>query len=146
MFSNVTIVNYQNRISRKIMALFSNVKTLKLIGHYESISAISDISSQLEGLELCDYSKKFDFYELNQYSFDSLSRLHFFSNRSLYMNGCDCESIKNIADLGLYLYEPMSEVLFSGFGIFSKLNSLTLFHEDIAEFSYFDLSYHTQLK
>lgn len=146
MFSNVTIVNYQNRISRKIMALFSNVKTLKLIGHYESISAISDISSQLEGLELCDYSKKFDFYELNQYSFDSLTRLHFFSNRSLYINGCDCESIKNIADLGLYLYEPMSEVLFSGFGIFSKLNSLTLFHEDIAEFSYFDLSYHTQLK
>ena len=140
-FSSIVLTNYQNHISDKEMLLFSSVASLTLIGHFDSISAIKRIARQLFSLELCDSSASFDFYELNDYSFDSLQRIHFFSNRVTYINGNDCNAIKNVNDLGLYLYDPDSEVLFINFDNFSRLKSLSLFHEYIVDFCFCDLNY-----
>lgn len=145
-FSNVTIVNFQNRISRKLMSLFTGLKSLTLIGNFESISSIKDISGQIVSLELCDYSKHFDFYELNRYEFTELDRLYLYSNRKVYINGYDCKSLTNVSSLGLHLYDPLSELYFDGFCEFSRLKSLSLFHEDASELDYRCLVDHSSLE
>ena len=145
-FSEVTVINFQNRISRKIMSMFANVKALKLIGYFESISSIRDISGQIEALEVCDYSKKFDFYELNRYEFNNLDRFNMYSNRQVYINGYDCNFLNNVSSLGLFLYDKYSEILFDGFDAFTKLKSFSLYYEDVAELDYNELAYKTPIE
>ena len=145
-FSEITILNFQNRISRKHMSLFTGLKSLTLIGNFESISSIKEITGQLASLVLCDYSKKFDFYELNRYQFTQLSRLHLYSNRQVYINGYDCEALKSISTLGLYIYDPMSELLFDGFTTFSNLKSLSIYHDDASQLDFNDLLIKTSLE
>ena len=144
-FSQVKIIYFQNRISRKIMSLFSGVKSLTLIGSFDSISCLKDISEEIVSLELSDNSGRFDFYEMNQYVFSSLERFHLFTNRNVYINGYDCVAIKDVRDLGLYCYDPLSEIIFDGFGEFLRLKSLSLYHEDVPEFNYNDLVNNTSL-
>lgn len=145
-FSKVTIINFQNRISRKIMSMFTGLKSLTLVGNFESISSIKEISGQIESLEVCDYSKKFDFYELNRYEFSKLDRFNMYSNRQVYINGCDCDSLNNVSSLGLYIYDQYSEILFDGFGSFTKLKSFSIYYEDVAELDYYELAYKTPLE
>ena len=128
------------------MLFRSGLKSLKLIGHFESISSIKEISGQIESLEVCDYSKKFDFYELNRYEFAKLDRFNMYSNRRVYINGCDCDSLYNVSCLGLYTYDKYSEILFDGFGAFTKLKSFSLYYEDVAELDYYELAYKTPLE
>ena len=127
------------------MSLFSGVKSLTLIGSFDSISCLKDISEEIVSLELSDNSGRFDFYEMNQYVFSSLERFHLFTNRNVYINGYDCVAIKDVRDLGLYCYDPLSEIIFDGFGEFLRLKSLSLYHEDVPEFNYNDLVNNTSL-
>ena len=144
-FSNVVITNFQNNINRKVINLFTGMKSLTLIGNFGTISSIRDITSQLTALELCDYGNRFDFYELNRYEFSNLLRLNLFSNRSLYINGFDCGAVSNITSLGLYLYDSMSELLFDGFGSFRNLKHFGLYHVDACELDYDELIMNTSL-
>ena len=145
-FSNVTIINFQNKTSRKLMTLFTGMKSLTLVGNFGSISSIRDITERLSSLEICDYSRKFDFYELNKYVFSELDCLNFYSNRSIYINGFDCGSFShNITTLGLYLYDSLSELLFDGFDSFENLKHFCLFHEDVPELDYSELLMNTSL-
>ena len=144
-FTELTIVGFQNRVNRKVLSLFSKTNSLNIVGCFDSISSLADISMQLTSLEICDHSDRFDFYEINKYPLDSLKRFQFFSNRSVYFSGCDCGALKNISDLGLFLYNPLSEIFFDGFGSFTNLKSFSLYHEDVAEVYYSDLAYHVSL-
>lgn len=141
----VTIVGFQNRTNRKLLSLFTEANDLAVIGNFNAISSVSDISNQLVSLVICDYSGKFDFYEMNRYPLDKLERFILFSRSKTYITGHDCSALQNIRELGLHLYNPMCEVLFDGFGNFTSLRSLSLYHEDIAEFSYSDLIDNTSL-
>ena len=144
-FSKVTITNFQNRLYKNVMALFSGVKSLTLIGRFKSISSITEICKQLDTLVLCDYSKSFDFYETNNYSFASLTSFHLYTNNRVYITGYDCDAISNITDLGIYFYNSTSEVHFDGFGSFTNLKSIALYHEDIPDFNLSYLIYDTSL-
>lgn len=145
-FSEVTIVNYQNHVNRRIMSMFTNMRSLTLIGYFGSISSIKEISEQIESLNLCDYSKKFDFYEINKYDFSKLDSFNLYTNRQVYINGCDCDSIYNVRSLGLFIYNQLSELLFDGFGSFTNLRAFRLYYEDVTELDYYDLVDKTKLE
>lgn len=136
----LTIIGFQNRLLPRAMSLFSGVSEMSLIGDFDSISSISAVSHQLQSLLVHDLGNRFDFYNLKNYHFESLCKLYFYSHKRLYFNGCDCDSITGVEELGLYLFDSNSELLFDEFDRFSNLKSLDIYHEDVAELRFADLA------
>lgn len=126
--------------------MFQKVESLTVNGEFSSLNILSELSSKINSLTICDSSKQFEIYALNQYRFPSLRKLYFHSAKWLYIDGSDLDSLYGVTELGLYLYNEQCEVSFANFPNFRKLEKFDFYSDFVYDLDFQPFFYEMDIK
>jgi hypothetical protein len=144
--TDLSIVDFHDELSNSILSMFQKVESLTVNGEFSSLNILSELSSKINSLTICDSSKQFEIYDLNQYRFPSLRKLYFHSAKWLYIDGSDLDSLYGITELGLYLYNEQCEVSFANFPNFRKLEKFDFYSDFVYDLDFQPFFYEMDIK
>ena len=116
------------------------------MGEFEELPIINCFRKKLSKLTICDKSRRFDVEQLNKVNGLRVDEFYFYSGKTMYIAGYDLAFLSKAREVGLFLYDSMSEISLDGFSELKGLKGITLFAEFLDELDYRQLIYESNIE
>ena len=131
--------DFHCKLNESRYASFKSVTTLQVCGSFSELSILKTIGSQIVSATICDYSGEFDPYKLNEFKSFKPKSVDLHTGQSVFFSGADLHFLSFAKHLGLYLYNPCSEILFDDMKRLGELDEFLLFSPISIDLDYIPL-------